>query len=256
MASEERFGYEWRKYHKMDLNYENQFIEWILPFKPDIFRNKKVLDAGCGMGRNSYWVLKYGAKELVAFDNDQRTVRAARDNLADFKNARVESKSIYQIDYQNEFDVVFCIGVIHHLKNPDLAIENLVKAVKPGGLVLIWVYGYENNEWIVKWINPLRIHLTSKLPVVITHLFSYCFSIPLYFFVKIFPQKSPYLRLLSGFKFKHIHSIIFDQLLPKIARYYRKDEARRLLEESALENVGINQANEKSWTVHGYKPRK
>ena len=85
MASEKRFGYEWQKYHKMDLNHQNQFVEWILPFKPDIFKDKKVLDAGCGMGRNSYWVLKHGAKELVAFDNDERTVQAAKNNLAHFK---------------------------------------------------------------------------------------------------------------------------------------------------------------------------
>jgi|TARA_Y100000031_G_scaffold157149_1_gene216776 SAM-dependent methyltransferase len=253
MASEKRFGYEWQKYHKMDLNHQNQFVEWILPFKPDIFKDKKVLDAGCGMGRNSYWVLKHGAKELVAFDNDERTVQAAKNNLAHFKNARVEEKSIYQIDYQDEFDISFSIGVIHHLEDPDLAIKNLVKATKPGGLVLVWLYGYENNEWIVKWISPLRINLTSKLPIGMAHLFSYCLSIPLYLFVKVFPQKSPYLKLLSQFKFNHTHSIVFDQLLPKIAKYYKKEEARQLLEGKGLENIEINQVNKKSWTVYGYK---
>jgi len=254
MSSEKRFGYEWQKYHQMDLNYELQFRKWIKPFGPEVFKNKKVLDAGCGMGRNSYWVLKYGAKELVAFDYDERSVEAAKKNLAGLNNAKVDFKSIYQLNYQNEFDIAFSIGVIHHLENPGLAIENLIKALKPGGLILIWVYGYENNEWIVKWISPLRKYLTSKLPPAILHLLAYCFSLPLWFFLKVFSQKSPYLKQVSQFRFSHLHSIVFDQLLPKIANYYKRDEARQLLAEHQLKNIDISHTNNNSWTVFGYKP--
>ena len=253
MGSEKRFGYEWKKYHQIDSNYEIQFKGWIQPFKPDIFKNKKVLDAGCGMGRNSFWALEYGAKELAAFDYDQRSVEAAKKNLASFSNAQVEFKSIYQINYQNEFDVVFSIGVIHHLEDPDLAIKKLIKAAKPGGLILIWLYGYENNEWIVKWINPIRKNFTSKLSPSCLHLFSYCLSLPLYLFVRISPQKSPYLKQVSKFKFSHLHSIVFDQLLPKIANYYKREEAKQLLTKQGLKDVGIFHNNQNSWTVYGYK---
>jgi len=253
MGSQKRFGYEWGKYHQMDSNYELQFKKWISPLKPEDFKNKKVLDAGCGMGRNSYWALKYGAKELVAFDYDQRSVEAAKRNLSSFNNVQIEFKSIYKIDYKNEFDIAFSIGVIHHLKNPSLAIKNLIQAIKPGGLILIWVYGYENNEWIVKWINPLRKHLTSKLPISILHLLAYGASLPLYFFTRLIPQKSPYLKQISQFKFNHLHSIVFDQLLPEVANYYKKEEARQLLAEHQLKNIGINQINQNSWAVYGYK---
>ena len=253
MGSEKRFGYEWQKYHQIDPNYEIQFRRWIQPFKPETFKNKKVLDAGCGMGRNSFWALKYGAKELVAFDYDQQSIEAAKKNLASFDNVQVEFKSIYEIDYQDEFDIIFCIGVIHHLEKPDLAIKNLIRAAKPGGLVLIWVYGYENNEWIVKLISPLRIHLTSKLPPAVLHLFSYCLSLPLYLFIKMFPPRSLYLKQISRFRFSHLHSIVFDQLLPKIANYYRKREAGQLLAKHELRNIGVFHNNQNSWTVYGYK---
>ncbi|TSD05535.1 MAG: radical SAM protein [Parcubacteria group bacterium Athens0714_12] len=46
MGSEKRFGYEWGKYHQMDSNYEIQFKKWISPFSQEIFKDKKVLDAG------------------------------------------------------------------------------------------------------------------------------------------------------------------------------------------------------------------
>jgi SAM-dependent methyltransferase len=254
MSSEKRFGYEWHKYRQIDPNYELQFKRWISPFKPEDFKNKRVLDAGCGMGRNSYWALKYGAKELVAFDYDPRSVEAAKKNLAAFNNSRVKLQSIYQIDYQDEFDIAFCIGVIHHLADPDLAIKNLIKAVKPGGLILIWVYGYESNEWIVKFISPIRKAITSKLPVWLLHFLTYFLSLPLYLFIRLIPQKSPYLKQVSQFKFSHLHSIVFDQLLPKIANYYKKEEARELLTKHKLKNIGISHTNSNSWTVWGYKP--
>ena len=70
MGSQDRFGFEWNKYSDLDPNYELQFRRWVNPLGPDDFKDKKVLDAGCGMGRNSYWSLKWGAEKLVAFDSD------------------------------------------------------------------------------------------------------------------------------------------------------------------------------------------
>ena len=254
MSSANRFGYEWGKYYWLNPDYEIQFQKWLGLFGPEIFQNKKVLDAGCGMGRNSFWALKYGAKELTAFDFDRRTIQAAKKNLAAFPNARVEFGSIYDINWRDEFDIVFCIGVIHHLAQPPKAIEKLIDAAKPGGMVLIWVYGYEGNEWLIRFIGPLRKYFTSKLPPSLLHIFSYFFAAPLWLFVKLPGEKSPYLKQLSKFRFSHILSIVFDQLLPPIANYYKKDEARELLSShSRLQNIGITSCNQNSWTVYGYK---
>ena len=84
MTSTERFGYEWNKYSHMDPIYESQFRNWIGKLTPNDFKDKNVLDAGCGMGRNSYWALKYGARYLTAFDADQRSVDATKNTLKDF----------------------------------------------------------------------------------------------------------------------------------------------------------------------------
>ena len=254
MSSEKRFGYEWNKYNKMNSNYEFQFRKWINPLKPGDFKNKKILDAGCGMGRNSYWSLRYGAKELVAFDFDERSVAAAKRTLSCFNNASVKFKSIYEISWQDEFDIVFCIGVIHHLENPKKAINNLIKSVKSGGKVLIWVYGYENNEWIVKLVNPVRKIITSKLPLWLVHFLSYFISIPLWFLVKIFKGPGLYLKQLSNFKLWHIHSIVFDQLIPKVANYWTKQEVLNLFKDfSNLKNIEIYSVNNNSWTILGEK---
>lgn len=257
MSSQDRFGFEWHKYAEMDPNYEIQFLRWIKPLAPADFKDKTVLDAGCGMGRNSCWPFLYGAKHVTAFDFDHRSVAAARRNLAQFGGrAEVLFKSIYDISWQNEFDIVFSIGVIHHLENPRLAIQNLVKALKPGGRIVLWVYSHEGNEWIVKLINPVRKRVTSRLPLPVLHFLSYFVSVPLYLLVKIFKGPGAYLKQISAFKFRHIHSIVFDQLLPKIANYWKKDEALSLLKLPELEVVEIIRPdNRQGWIVTGVKKR-
>jgi len=255
MASAERFGFEWNKYSELDPNYEKQFQSWVHPLTESDFKDKEVLDAGCGMGRNSFWSLKWGAKKLVAFDFDERSVARAKKNLSEFPNAEALFKNIYEIDWQNQFDIAFSIGVIHHLKNPRLAIVKLVQAVKPGGIILIWVYSYEGNEWIVKYINPIRRYITSKIPVEVTHLLAYFFSVPLWMRVKIFRGPSPYFRELAGFKFWHIHSIVFDQLIPKIANYWTKEEVAGLVLNLGLEDIKIvRPPTNCGWTMIAKKP--
>ena len=49
----------------------------------------KILDAGCGIGRNSYYCLKNGAKEVHLFDVEESTVEIAKDNLKDFNNISI-----------------------------------------------------------------------------------------------------------------------------------------------------------------------
>lgn len=255
MTSEDRFGYEWNKYSDIEPDYEDQFRRWIQPLDKSFFKGKSVLDVGCGMGRNSYWVLDWGAREVVSFDYDNRSVAAAKRNLQS-KNAKVYLKSIYEINWKDEFDIAFSIGVIHHLRKPKKAIEKMVQAVKPGGTVAIWVYGYEGNEWIVYLVNPIRKHITSKLPVSFVHFLAFFCSVPLWIFVKIFKGSGKYLKQLSTFTFSHVHSIVFDQLIPEIAHYWKKDDVLGLFKDNSNITVtSIIHTNDNSWTVVAKKKK-
>jgi SAM-dependent methyltransferase len=250
MSSEERFGYEWDKYSQIDENYENQFKNWVFPLDTKDFQGKKVLDAGCGMGRNSYWSLKWGAENLTAFDFDKRSVNAAKNTLRSFSNTDVVYKNIYEIDWQNEFDLVFSIGVIHHLDKPKQALENLIRALKPGGILVLWLYSRVGYDWIIKYVNPIRKKITSRLPLSLVHLITYFFSVPLWLFLKIFKGPSSYLKQLSTFNFWHLHSIVFDQLIPEVANYWSREEVEDLLKDLNLKNIDIHQPpNGNGWTV-------
>jgi SAM-dependent methyltransferase len=206
------------------------------------------------MGRNTYWPMRWGARGGVAFDFDTRSVARAKENLREFPLTRVEYMSVYDAPWKNEFDVAFSIGVIHHLEDPERALYRMTEGLVPGGELLVWVYGYEGNEWIVRFIDPIRINITSKLPVGLVHFLSYFCSIPLYLFVKIFRGPTGYLKQIAGFDFWHIHSIVFDQLIPDIAHYWKREEVRALVEGLPLTQVKvIAPPNGSGWILSGTK---
>src|SRR5690242_12566694 len=155
-GSPERFGYEWQNYAEIIPEYEEQFRRWTPHMQPEDWRGLSFVDAGCGMGRNSYWVMRYGAAHGLAIDVDSRSLASARRTLETYQNVRVRTLSIYDLEPSASYDVVFSIGVIHHLQEPLRALQAMVGATKPGGRVLIWVYGRENNGWIVYLLTPLR----------------------------------------------------------------------------------------------------
>ncbi len=83
-GSPERFGYAWNKYSELKPEYEEQFRRWLPFFKPADWEGKRFVDVGCGMGRNSYWPMTYGASGGYAVDVEERSLVVARINLASF----------------------------------------------------------------------------------------------------------------------------------------------------------------------------
>jgi SAM-dependent methyltransferase len=253
-GSPERFGYEWHNYAELRPEYEEQFRRWTVHLAPEDWRGLDFLDVGCGMGRNSYWPMRYGAAACTAIDVDARSLAAARRNLAGFPSVTVRELSAYEIDARDRFDIAFSIGVIHHLEFPERAVRAMAQAVKPGGRVLIWVYGRENNEWIVTLFDPLRKALFSRLPIGLVHHLALYPSALLWLGLRLGIGRIAYFQLLRRLSFRHLRSIVFDQMLPKIAHYWPREAAIALLRQAGLEDVRAAWVNEMSWSVIGRRP--
>lgn len=253
-GSPERFGFAWERYGKILAVHEEQFRLWTTGMDKDDWSGKWVLDVGCGIGRNSYWAAIYGAAGGLAIDADERTLAHCRRNLSAFPSIEVRYQSIYDLIEESVFDLVFSIGVIDHLSCPDAAVKRMVAAAKPGGLILLWVYGRENNGWIIYLANPLRKALFSRLPLPLVHWFSLPLTIALWIMLKIGIRPGEYFRLISRFSFNHLRAIVFDHMLPRISVYYTREEATGLLCRADLEDVRAYPVNGVSWTVIGRRP--
>jgi SAM-dependent methyltransferase len=253
-GSPDRFGYEWRVYSDIRPEYEEQFQRWTMLITREEWKDSVFLDVGCGVGRNSYWPLTYGARAGIAIDVDESTLSSARKNLSAFGNAVVREMSAYEIDYRDYFDIVFSIGVVHHLEFPQAALHEMVKATKPGGKVLIWVYGLEHNRWLLWMLDPTRKLVFSRLPISVTHHLSLYPTLLLWLGLRLRIGWIEYFRLLRQLTFGHLRSIVFDQMLPKIANYWPRETVEDLLRTAGLIDIRVEAVNDMSWCAVGIRP--
>jgi hypothetical protein len=120
--------------------------------------------------------------------------------------------------------------------------------------VLIWVYGREGNRWLVTLLDPLRRALFSRLPISFVHHLSLYPTAILRLALRIGLQPNEYFKLLARFDFAHLRSIVFDQMLPRIAHYWPRERVAELMTEASLEDVRIRAVNEMSWLAIGTRP--
>lgn len=95
----------------------------------------RVLDVGCGYGNLTKRLFGDDDRfEVLAFDNDEDVIRAARENFrADNISYRVlDVNDIDETDLP-EYDLVFAAFVLHHVGDPESVIDQLWNYVAPGG---------------------------------------------------------------------------------------------------------------------------
>jgi len=264
----EDFGYEWTHFPEIRKVHEKQFLGWISPIPKTYLRNKLMLDAGCGKGRHTYFAAKYGA-EVVGVDLSESVDVAYRNTLA-FPKVHIIQADIYNLPFRkNTFDFVYCVGVLHHLPNPENGFNSVVEMAKRKGLVCAWVYGKEGN-FLLKIMDPVRKYVISDLPMPFIKFISFSIMIfshpiikliykPLNSFsltkplASILPQNA-FFYYLSNFNFRMNYSILFDQLLPNVAHYYKKEEFSRWFVNAKLNDIQIFWRNRNSWKGFGRKP--
>jgi SAM-dependent methyltransferase len=168
----------------MYAEWEKQFLDYMQPHKPDFFKGKKVLDAGCGNGRFAYYAGKY-AREVWAIDLGP-AVEVARKNTASLDNVNVVQADLHHPPFPLEsFDFIYSIGVLHHLPDPEAAFQNLLRYLKPGGEIQIYLYWQPERRSIksalLRAVNSLR-SLTTRLPRWAVHGLAYPSAIAAFVF--------------------------------------------------------------------------
>jgi SAM-dependent methyltransferase len=133
------FGYEHLVFADLALDDTLLFRRCFSDVPFEQLSGKAGLDAGCGAGRLSRFLAKR-LGTLVALDGSA-AVEAAVRNLRGFTNVTVVRADFRTPPLAAEsFDFVCCIGVLHHLEEPEEGLRALVRLVAPGGLLLVFVY--------------------------------------------------------------------------------------------------------------------
>jgi len=100
------------------------------------FNGKHVADFGCGTGHLLLDIKKkFHPASLTGFEFSDAAIRVARATLTDGEFVCCD---IYQ-GVNREFDVVLCTEVLEHLLEPEKALKNLVRMLKPSGVAFLTV---------------------------------------------------------------------------------------------------------------------
>lgn len=134
-------GHSWTEFEGAVPEFEANFLDLLRPLKPDDFTGKLVLDAGCGFGRHAFFAARYGA-EVIALDSSPDAIASATRNLEGNMRAHVVQGDVDRPPFKKGvFDLVYCLGVLHHVPDAHASFKSLHELVKPNGRLATWVYG-------------------------------------------------------------------------------------------------------------------
>jgi len=263
------FGWQWQHFSEMHSEFEGQFLDWIYPLDREFFPGKRVLDAGCGTGRHAYFAASYGAREVVALDLSD-AVETASENLKRFDNVHVVQGDLLRPPLRpagegGGFDLVYSIGVLHHLPDPRDGFRRLLRYVRPGGTIAVWVYGYENNGFVRNVVEPAR-RVSTRIPPPVLRTVAWPLALGFHGAAKLIYRPlegttaghalplDEYMSSVADFSFRQNYGIVFDQLVAPTAAYVHGEEIESWFLAAGLEDVEISHRHHNSWRGHGRVP--
>lgn len=123
-----------------------------------------VLDSGCGVGINSFYLSRKGYR-VIGIDLDLQTIEIA----VKFKrNTQIDKISFVvsdatRIPFSDEkFDAILCFEMLEHINNFDIAIKELCNVLKRGGICAISIPISRLMPFSIDWIQR---KLTGKIAI-------------------------------------------------------------------------------------------
>ncbi len=162
------FGTQWKRYRRTQLDSHtglhitrDRYRHAMGPSLSENLAGRHVLECGCGAGRFTECLLDAGAYVTSCDLSD--AVDANAINFPIGERHRIAQADILRLPFAPEqFDVVFCLGVIQHTPRPEETIEKLYAQVRPGGTLVL-----DHYDFALSWhtrVAFLARELLRRLP--------------------------------------------------------------------------------------------
>ena len=139
-------------------------LKFLLNILGDL-KNKRVLDLGCGTGKFGLKLARY-AKEVVGIDISKHSIdiankTAKKNGIKNFKGVCNDFKDV---NYENYFDYILAVNLIHHADEIDTIFSNVKRSLKKNGVFVIFEINSLNPLYLpfLTIIGQLRSHLTLE----------------------------------------------------------------------------------------------
>jgi SAM-dependent methyltransferase len=182
--TQESFGYEWQHFDRVLDDYDEEAGNYFGVVPRETTQDAVVLDAGCGMGRWARHAASLGVRRLYAVDFSRAIDRAAR-TLEDTGHAHCVQADLCRLPFREAtFDFTYCLGVLHHLEDPDAGMASLNRVTRAQGDLLVYLYYALDNRprahrWLLAAVTAVR-RLTSRLPKPVMHRLAWVIAVLVY----------------------------------------------------------------------------
>jgi SAM-dependent methyltransferase len=220
-------------------------------------RGARVAEVGAGAGRVVHMLLSAGAEHVVAVEPSQgvEILRA---------NTREQGERVQVLHLPGEalpadlaLDFVFSIGVLPFVPDPQPLLRAARNALRPGGRIVIWVYGVEGNRAYLALLRALRA-FTTRVPHAVLDALCRVLNALLGVYIWLcrwlpLPLRDYARGTLARLSPEKRHLTIYDQLNPSFVRFFREAEVRAMLEQAGFRDVRLYHRRGYSWTALGVR---
>jgi ubiquinone/menaquinone biosynthesis C-methylase UbiE len=160
------FGEEWLSFHDFSREEIQRIGNDYFDILPDDVSQIVALDVGCGSGR---WGVYLAPKvKFIEGIDPSSSVWIAKKLVSEYVNVRITHASVQNIPFPDDsFDLVYSLGVLHHVPNTQMAIQECFHKTKKGGSFLVYLYyNFENRGFLFKtifWFSNLLRKVVSRL---------------------------------------------------------------------------------------------
>lgn len=103
---------------------------------------ERILDLGCGTGHLTSQIAESGAK-VTGVDRSAEMVGAARQA---YPHLNFEIADARDLSFHEEFDAVFSNATLHWIHEPELVLQGVCRALRPGGRFVAEFGGHKNIQ--------------------------------------------------------------------------------------------------------------
>lgn len=131
-------GEKYKKASKHQREWGNSLIEEI-----SLKGNESILDLGCGDGGlTEQMACLVPDGKVLGIDASEGMIETARKRVR--ANLEFLHMDINEIDFQNQFDVIFSNAALHWVKDHRRLLSNVFSALRKGGIIA-WDFGGDGN---------------------------------------------------------------------------------------------------------------